>query len=247
MLPLLLETQNETILAALGRLDLSWSTLAKPLEGFRFYVFLAQPLSILSGFLLAQLLEMRGRFLYVSAATMLLLAGGMAYDLYSYPIAGVLTNAGMSKEEYDAAVFFRQHSSPGDRIIGDYYRAQMVAGVCGGKTLLGGLFPLRNIDYPYVSKTASTMPIVQDDIYRIYTSTSPEGAIALMRKYGVTHLFYSRTMECYGYLGTSLSQGTPFGIPVALDTFSGEGFTIVYQTENVIIFALKTKSIYSPR
>ena len=163
----------------------------------------------------------------------------MIYDMYEYPIMAAITNAGMTREEYDAAVWFRQHSSPHDRIIGDYYRAQMVAGVCGGKALLGGLFPLRNIDYPYVSKHDSVYPVVQDDIYRIYTTKSLEEATSLMQKYGATHVFYSSNLEGFGYLGSNLKGD--FGIPVSLDKFF-EGFEVVYQTENVIIFKLRTKN-----
>jgi hypothetical protein len=243
-LPLLCETQNETILSTLGRLDLSWSTLAKPLEGFRFYVFLAQPLAIFSGYLLSHLIEIRGRWMYVGIFCISLLGGAMAYDLYEYPITGVITNAGMTREEYDAAVWFRNNSLPQDRIIGDYYRAQMMAGVCGGKALLGGLFPLRNIEYPYVSKHDSVYPIVQDDIYRIYTQESLEETVSLMHKYGATHVYYSTHLEYYGYLGTTLKTG--FGIPVSLDKFN-QGFQVVYRSENVIIFALKTKNYINQR
>src|SRR3990172_3946216 len=54
-LPIFIESQNEAILFALNRVDLTWTTLAKPLEGFRFFPYLAQPLAIAVGAALSDL------------------------------------------------------------------------------------------------------------------------------------------------------------------------------------------------
>ncbi|MBU1125570.1 MAG: glycosyltransferase family 39 protein, partial [Candidatus Omnitrophica bacterium] len=44
----LLETQMERILITIQRVDLTWETLWKPFEGFRFFCFLAQPVALIS-------------------------------------------------------------------------------------------------------------------------------------------------------------------------------------------------------
>ncbi|MBU7042767.1 MAG: glycosyltransferase family 39 protein [Theionarchaea archaeon] len=225
-LPLFLETQNETILQLVGRIDLAWSTLAKPLEGFRFYCFLAQPLAIAGGIFLYHLVEPRisRKFLYSAIVGVCLL------NLYVYNIDFHLTNAGILRGEYDAAVWYRDHSDDDSLIVADYYRSQMISGVCGGKALIGGLFPLRNVDYLYIQAPGT----VQHDLYTLYTTEDLAETIKIIRRYNITHIFYSGNLKTTGYFGTSLQEG--YGLEVFLDKFYQLSFEPVYKNNNIIIF-----------
>jgi len=150
-LPLVIETQNEHILFAAGRVDLTWHTLFKPLEGFRFYCFLAQPAALaigaglddfwrrLSGVLSFQehRVDEMG-FLLLTA----LLVAGLAWGIGNYNLATKFQTSGLVIEEYEAAAWFRGHSAPGDRIVADYYRGQMLGGGgARGKGASGGHVP----------------------------------------------------------------------------------------------------------
>lgn len=227
MLPLFLETQNETILYAVGRIDLTWETLAKPLEGFRFYCFLAQPVSIAGGVFVWVLAKKFSKKIVFPVLIVLLLA-----NLVANNIEVDLVNTGMKKREYDAAVWYRENTDDTALIVADYYRSQMIAGVCGGKALIGGLFPLRNVDYPYIKAPGQ----VQKDLYVLYTTADLEGALIIIEKYKITHIFYSENLERTGYFGASLQDG--FGLPVYLDKFYTERFTVVYQDADIVIFAV---------
>jgi hypothetical protein len=221
-LPLFLETQNETILQLVGRIDLTWETLAKPLEGFRFYCFLAQPVSIAGGAFVYYLTKKINTQVIFSAVLVLL-----AINLVAYDIGFDLTNTGMTRREYEAAVWYRENTQNA-LIVADYYRAQMIAGVCGGKALLGGLFPLRNVDYPYIQAPGQ----VQNDLYVLYTTDDVRKAVQIINRYGITHIFYSKNLEKTGYFGTSLQDG--FGLPVNLEKF--DEFAVVYQDGDILIF-----------
>jgi len=231
VLPLFLETQNETILHAVGRVDLSWETLAKPLEGFRFYCFLSQPVSIAAGVFLWFLGKKGSKEgskedkLIFSVLIVLLAA-----NLWVCNIGFDLTNAGMSKREYDAAVWYKEHSDDDALIVADYYRGQMIAGVCGGRALIGGLFPLRNVDYLYIKAPGE----VQKDLYTLYTTENLGEALTIIEKYKITHIFYSENLDRIGYFGTYLQKG--FGLPVHLDKFFSESFTVVYRDRDILIF-----------
>jgi hypothetical protein len=219
------ETQSETILRLIKRLDLAWYTIIKPLEGFRFYGFLAQPLALIIGWVTVKYLITRLKRPGLACFTVVLIISGIiTADLYyNYRIVIRLQNPGINVTEYRAAVWFRNHTSEKDRIIADYYRSQMLAGVCGGKALLGGLFPLRNVKLPYVTVPA----IVQDDICTIYTTPDPEMARNLMLKYGCDCLFISPNLLSAGNIGSTQCQG--FGIKVELKKFENpQYFTEFY-------------------
>ncbi len=223
-LPLLLETQNEAILQLLGMQHLTWETLAKPLEGFRFYPFLAQPAAVAAGVLLGRVWRYRVLIL------VLLLMGA---ELWAYGLDERLSLTGITPEEYRAAVWYRENSDESSRIIADYYRAQMLAGVAGGRALLGGVFPLRSVGYPYISVPA----VVQDDLYLLYSTTSPELAWSIARKYNATHIYYSVWMRTSGNLLSSRKPPTSFGVEVYLPKFYNTTyFRRVYASPGVSIF-----------
>lgn len=249
-----LETQNERILFALNRIDLTWSTLAKPLEGFRFNIFLAQPISIAIGISLADIyrkierkierkenLKLNGILRKVFSALFLaLIFLSFAYGVKDYSLDKKFQNSGITLAEYKAAEWFRSNAFEYEkknerraRIIADYYREQMLSGLAPGRTLSGGEFPLRNVDFPYIKAPG----IVQDDIYIIYRTESAENAWQIMRKYNATHVFYSENMEKYGNVVSRLKQG--FGIDVNLEKFFDDRyFKLVYRDDKnkIMIF-----------
>ncbi|MBI4344827.1 MAG: glycosyltransferase family 39 protein [Euryarchaeota archaeon] len=245
-LPLFLETQNEVILTAANAIHLSWSTLAKPLEGFRFYPFLAQPFALAIGVTVADVAERtRVRHSNTESRAVLLLwsaflALGLTYGVYQYGLPGRLQNSGLIVDEYEAALWFRANSQPTDRIIADYYRAQMFAGVNGGKALLGGMFPLRNVDYPYIKAPGQ----VQNDLYILYNTSDPELAREMAKRYGATHIFYSDNMIRYGNLLSYYKKASEYGVDIDRAKFQdGRYFEITYRRETpygeVVIIRVK--------
>jgi hypothetical protein len=236
-LPLLLETQNEVLLKAFGAVHLSWSTLAKPLEGFRFFPFLAQPLSLATGLFLTEVIErtkvgcrdLRAGCRAALLLWVLFLLLGLGATLHAYDLPGRFQNSGLILEEVEAAQWFREHAPPEGRIIADYYRSQMFGGITGGKALLGGMFPLRNVDYPYIRAPGQ----VQNDLYILYNTTDAETAHALARRYGATHIFYSRHMIRYGNLLSYYKSAHDFGVDVETEKFSDERyFETVYREDS---------------
>ncbi len=192
----MIESHNEGILHLFKRRDLSWWTLVKPLEGFRFYCFLAQPLSLCVGIVAEYVWRhaptgvgraLRKRALAAAAATGLVVLLVRDFNATGYNIGGKLRNAGITLEEYAAALWYRNHSQPSDRLMTEYYTAQMVIGVVGGRTLEGSMFSLRNVAIPYISEGWR----VQKDIYEAYTTEDPLVVKALMRRYGCTHIAWS--------------------------------------------------------
>lgn len=231
-LPLFIETQNEVILKAVGAMHLSWSTLAKPLEGFRFYPFLAQPASLAIGLLLS------GR--RATPVLVVALLGASIFNLWDYDLRGRFQNSGITTGEYEAAVWFRENSQPSARIIADYYRAQMFAGVTGGKALLGGVFPLRNVEHPYIKAPGQ----VQNDLFVLYNTSNPALASTLAKRYNATHIFYSDNMMRYGNLLSYYKPASDYGVDISLEKFEDTGFfELVYERETaygaIRVFSVK--------
>jgi len=226
-IPSLIESNNEIILSALGLGRLAWETLAKPLEGFRFFPFLAQPFSLATA--VAAVGPVRGRSIQ-SRKLICLMVGilllGQGVNLYYYSLPLRFQLSGLIVEEYEAALWFRNNSGPKARIAADYYRAQMFAGVCGGKALIGGVFPLRNVDYPYIKAPGT----VQNDLYVLYSTSIPVVAYDIAKRYNITHIFYSTNMELYGNLLSSYKPAYEFGVDINKEKFMDEAFfEIVYR------------------
>ncbi len=226
-IPTLIESNNELILSALGLGSLAWETLAKPLEGFRFFPFLAQPFSLATA--VASVGPVKGKSVHdrkilclITAVLML----GQGTNLYYYNLPLRFQLSGLIVEEYEAALWFRNNTGPNARIAADYYRAQMFAGVCGGKALIGGVFPLRNVDYPYIKAPGR----VQNDLYILYSTNSPLVAYNIAKRYNITHIFYSTNMELYGNLLSSYKPAHEFGVDINREKFKDkEFFEIVYR------------------
>ena len=231
-LPSAIETQNEVILSALHLGHLTWETLAKPLEGYRFFPFLAQPASLAIGAFLTGLARDASR-LRVSRRTFLVVASllmifGQSVNLVSYNLPSRLQNSGLLMGEYEAAVWFRENTGDSARICADYYRAQMFSGVCGGKALLGGMFPLRNVDYPYIRAPGQ----VQNDLYILYNASEPEVAWNIANQYNLTHVFYSTNQNLYGNLLSSYKPAYDFGVDTDVKKFQEERyFEVVYRKD----------------
>lgn len=246
-LPLFIETQNESIIAILAKINVSWyntlewSTLGKPLEGFRFYCFLAQPLSIATGVLVAELANIVDKYRRrLGLLVVILSIFGLAWSLQEYGYAARFQISGITPQEYEAAQWYRENSAPSDRIIADYYRSQMFCAVNGGRALLGGMFPLRNVDYPYIKAPGQ----VQNDLYTLYRSESPEEASMLADRYGATHIFYSDNMVRYGNLLSYYKPATRYGVDIDTDKFKDEEFfEFVYERDSpygeVVIMRVK--------
>jgi hypothetical protein len=232
-LPLFIESQNEAILFTLNRVDLTWTTLAKPLEGFRFFPFLAQPIALSVGALASSLENSRVLSEFnsskVQALMVFLLTSTFLWGIISiYQIDIKFQTSGLTPGEYNAAVWYRENSKGDSRIAADYYRAQMLSGVTGGKALDGGMFPLRNVKFPYISVPAT----VQDDLYLIYTSKDPSETHRLVKRYGLTHVFYSLNMAEYGNLLSNYRPASEYGIPINLEKFNDpEYFRLIYEDE----------------
>ncbi|MCK4247660.1 MAG: hypothetical protein KAX04_03885, partial [Methanomicrobia archaeon] len=227
------EVFAENILDIINRHDLMWSTVVRPLEGYRFYIFLAMPFSLVSALFLDNIRKDLDRevlgVVLISAIAIISLTG-----LSSYNMEWKLTNAGVNEREYDAALWFRENTDDSARIVADYYTAQMFGGVCGGKALLGGLFPLRNIDFnPYIKAPSQ----VQDDIYDFYSTDDIDLTFEIIERYGITHAFISRNMETSGWFGGYKTEG--FGVPVNHRKFENEEhFELVYSDNDVKIYKI---------
>ena len=240
-----LETQNEAIMKLIHRVDLTWSPLMKPLEGFRFYCFLAQPLSLLTAVVISEYdpSYRSGRKAW-RRVFLSILAIGLFLDIgLIYRLPQRWERSGITLSDYQAALWFRENSERDDRIVTDYYRAQMFAGVCAGRALLGGLFPLRNVSLPYVSRPA----VVQDDIYTIYATDSASEAYHLMQKYQATHIYYFKHIDSIGSFGSKFRKG--FGVKIHKDKFkNSEYFEQVYrQGDKAVIIKAKETGLVEPK
>ncbi len=191
-----LESHNEGFLKILGHPEWAWNNFLKPLEGFRFYVFLTQPLALCAGIVLshgAHFLARQKIILQKSLWIILvaILCCALTYDiLFLYKLSSRLRNSGMKISCIKAAQWFRANSKPTDRILAEYYTAQMFSGICGGKALLGSMFPLKNV--PGVFKKDKWA--VQKDIYSVYTSQDIKQVEKILRRYGCTHVYVSKKL-----------------------------------------------------
>jgi len=223
----LYEVFSENILAIIREYGLMWETTVRPLEGYRFYIFLAQPFSILAAFMIDE--ARKHKSAYTCAFIIFIVGMGYmsleGYELADYDMDFKITNSGVFIEDYNAAVWFRQNSDHDDRIVADYYTGQMFSGVCSGRSLIGGLFPLRNIDFnEYIEAPAQ----VQDDIYDFYKTDDIDYTLEIAERYGVTHVFISDNMVGRGWLGSY--KDNTFGVPVNWNKFFyTDSFNIVYE------------------
>lgn len=232
-IPIFIETQNEVILSALNKSAYAWHTLAKPLEGFRFYCFLALPVALAIGVVTVELINLTTRIHKKRALEKilpLLLIGiittPLAIGMAEYDMGVKFQTSGLTMGEYNAALWFRENSGPDGRIAADYYRSQMLGGVTGGKALLGGMFPLRNVDYPYIKQPGS----VQNDLYILYNTSNARTAHRIAKQYNVTHIFYSDNMKKYGNLLSYYKSAALFGVDIDREKFDDQKyFEVVYK------------------
>ncbi len=190
----MIESHNEGILKLINRQDLTWVNIVKPLEGFRFYCFLTQPLAVCFALMIHQL--MQSNFFkhlkpkkVTAAAFLIILCSLLLGDmLKNYNLFGRFRNPQMQIEEIKAAWWFRENSKPTDRILTEYFTAQMFGGICGGKSLMGSMFPLKNVKIPYISEGWK----VQKDIYSVFTTADPLEIEEILQRYKCTHVFLSK-------------------------------------------------------
>jgi len=227
---MLYEVFSENILSIIRECGLMWETTVRPLEGYRFYIFLAQPFSIMAAMMINE--ARKHKRAYTTAFILFILGLGYMsiekYRLPDYDMDFKITNSGVFIEDYNAAVWFRENSDYDDRIVADYYTAQMFSGVCAGRALIGGLFPLRNIDFnEYIEAPAQ----VQDDIYFFYRTDDLEYTLEIAERYGITHVYISDNMVGRGWLGSY--QDSSFGVTVNWTKFfQTDTFKIVYEDDS---------------
>ncbi|MHC1608836.1 MAG: glycosyltransferase family 39 protein [Candidatus Methanofastidiosia archaeon] len=238
---LLYEVFSENILSIVREYGLMWETTVRPLEGYRFYIFLAQPFSILAAILIMEIRKHKATYAYgfmifIACLGYFSLSGAAMPD---YDMDFKITNSGVFIEDYNAAVWFKANSTQNDRIVADYYAGQMFSGVCAGRALIGGLFPLRNIDFnEYIKAPAQ----VQDDIYDFYKTEDMDLTLSLANRYGITHVYISDNMASRGWLGSY--KDNSFGVPINWTKFfSSAKFNVIYEDHsnpynNVYILAL---------
>lgn len=224
---MLYEVFSENILSIVREYGLMWETTVRPLEGYRFYIFLAQPFALLGALVLTEIRKHRsayttGFIIFIACMGYFSLNGMSMPD---YDMDFKITNSGVFIEDYNAAVWFKANTTPDDLIVADYYTGQMFSGVCAGRSLIGGLFPLRNIDFnEYIKAPAQ----VQDDIYEFYSSDDLSYTLMLAERYGITHVYVSDNMLNRGWLGAY--QYSQFGIPINWNKFFTTGaFNVIYE------------------
>ncbi|RZN49977.1 hypothetical protein EF808_01400 [archaeon] len=224
---MLYEVFSENILSIVREYGLMWETTVRPLEGYRFYIFLAQPFALLSSLFIMELRKHKRAFAYgfmifLACIGYFTLTG---FSVPDYDMDTKITNSGVLIEDYDAAVWFKANSERDDLIVADYYTGQMISGVCAGRSLIGGLFPLRNIDFnDYIKAPAQ----VQDDIYDFYKTSDPGLTKTIGERYGITHVYISDNMATRGWLGAY--RGGGFGVPVNWNKFfNNDAFTVIYE------------------
>lgn len=190
----IIESHMEGMLLLFQKNELMWNNLVRPIEGFRFYSFLTQPLALCAALALEQILKSRfvhkqswkaNRFFLGFGVIMVAL---LTADLYGgFKLNHRYEEHMVSLEEIRAAYWFREHTTAKDRVLADYYTAQMVSGVCAGRALLGSMFPLKGAGIPYISDSWQVL----DDIYEMYNTEDPAKVREIMNRYKITHVFYS--------------------------------------------------------
>ncbi len=224
---MLYEVFSENILSIVREYGLMWETTVRPLEGYRFYIFLAQPFALLGAVVLTEIRKHRSAY---TMGFIVFIAFMGYFSLYGqsmpdYDMDFKITNSGVFIEDYNAAVWFKEHTTREDLIVADYYTGQMFSGVCAGRSLIGGLFPLRNIDFnEYIKAPAQ----VQDDIYEFYSSDDLAYTLLIAERYGITHVYVSDNMLNRGWLGAYQYSG--FGVPIDWNKFFTTGaFDVIYE------------------
>jgi hypothetical protein len=227
---MLYEVFSENILSIVREYGLMWETTVRPLEGYRFYIFLAQPFALLGALLITEVRKHRTAY---TTGFVIFIAFMGYFSLYGqsmpdYDMDFKITNSGVFIEDYNAAVWFKANTTQEDRIVADYYTGQMFSGVCAGRSLIGGLFPLRNIDFnEYIKAPAQ----VQDDIYEFYKSADLDLTLEIAERYGITHVYISDNMLNRGWLGAYQYSG--FGVPIDWGKFFTSGaFDVIYEDKS---------------
>lgn len=242
----ILESHNEFLLTLSPQNGLIWNNLFKPLDGYRFYLFLAQPLAIAFALVADRVIDLpaikRTPLRRVNLIlTAVLLAILLLHDtLFIYDLPARLMNSGFKTREIKAAVWFRQHSRPDDRILADYYTAQMFSGICGGKALLGSMLPLKNVPFPYITERNRVL----NDIYSLYANGDAGFVKRILDRYGCSHLYVSDWNIGYVEYLMQNSKGPHAARPV-IDKLKlrralsdDDHFKIVYQDRDMLIVEL---------
>lgn len=248
----IIESHMEGLLIVFQKQDLSFNNLVRPIEGFRFYSFLAQPLALCVALTCEQVLRSRwiagtGRRVVTAAAvTVVALATVLTVDLYAgFKINERFRSQRVTVNDIQAARWFRENTPDDARMVADYYTAQMISGICAGKALLGSMFPLKGAGIPYISDSWKVLY----DIHEVYKSEDIEKVRVILNRYGVTHVYYSdavlRQIEWVinGYGDMEGLAAGEFDDLLEVDhhrtLLNPDYFEVVYQSQDVRILALR--------
>ena len=190
----IIESHMEGMLLLFQKNALMWNNLVRPIEGFRFYSFLAQPLALCFALMFEQMLK--SKFVKIQATqlnrlccgVMVILVLLLGADLYfGYKINDRFRSHMITLDDVEAAQWIRHNTGEETRVLADYYTAQMVGGICAGRALQGSMFPLKGANIPYISDSWQVL----NDIYKVYKSEDPLAVKAVLQRYHVTHVYYS--------------------------------------------------------
>ncbi len=247
----ILESHMEGILFMFRRDDLIMNNMVRPIEGFRFYSFLAQPLALCVALWMERILNLnwlsiRQNARSIVAGFVIVLTLVMSWDLiYKFNLPHRYREHMVSLEDIDAARWYRKNAGPDDRIIADYYTAQMFSGICAGRVLLGSMFPLKEAGLPYITDSWQVL----EDIHAFYKTEDIDKVREILNRYGITHVFYSRellrkiefVLNGYGDVDGFKAGGYTdlHGVDHTRTFLNPQFFDVAYSSENVKILSLK--------
>lgn len=247
----ILESHMEGILFMFRRDDLIMNNMVRPIEGFRFYSFLAQPLALCVALLMEKILSLnwamiRNHSQRLVTGFVILVTLVMSWDLiYKFNLPLRYQEHMVSLEDIEAARWYRQTATGDDRIIADYYTAQMFSGICAGRVLLGSMFPLKGAGLPYITDSWQVL----EDIHTLYKTEDVQKVQEILNRYGITYVFYSKellrkiefVLNGYGDVDGFNAGGYTelHAVDHSQTILNPSFFDVVYASENVKILAFK--------
>ena len=193
----LIESHMEWFLLLLNKQALCWNAMLRPIEGFRFYSFLAQPLAVCMALAFREISKMKvflklrpkgKQVIYFVVIVSLFLNFFIGFNYIDQ-----ITVFQINLRDIQAAKWYRQNSDKSARILTDYYNAQLFSGICAGKALLGMMFPLKKVNYPYISNSYTVLY----DIHELYKTDDISIVENILDKYNCTHIYFSNNALRY--------------------------------------------------
>lgn len=250
---LLVESHMEWLLLLIHKQNLVWHTFIRPIEGFRFYSFLAQPLAMCFGIMLDKIFHAKRLERLTPWVRKNLLRWGLVGLIVllsinmvaPYGIIERFHKFRVTPEDIRAAYWLRDNLKKDEKVLSNYYAAQMFAGVMGGRALLGAMFPLKKKVLPYIGDGYRVL----FDIYSVYTSEDILEIKEIMRRYGCTHVHlsdYTLSRLEYAVNGFGDTRGLArgdfdglVGKDYSATLMNPKYFRVVYHKDGVKVLKLK--------